>query len=87
MTRFNTLVALGASACIVLAAGTVTAMPVEQDYYSTPGVTEDGRLDIKEIEDNSTEMEMRLTKQLMVLQQQILDLQREIATIKAAMPQ
>lgn len=87
MTRLNTLAALGASACFLLAAGTATAMPIEQDYYAAPGVTEDGRLDIKEVADDSTEMEMRLSQQLMVLQRQILDLQREIAAIKASMPQ
>jgi hypothetical protein len=87
MTRLNTLAALGASACLVFAATAATAMPVDQDYYAAPGVTKDGRLDIKEVHDNSTEMEMRLSQQLMVLQRQISDLQKEIATIKAAMPQ
>ncbi len=87
MTRLNTLAALGATVCLAFVAGTATAMPIEQDYYSAPGVTSDGRLDIKEVEDNATEMEMRLSQQLMVLQQQILDLQREIAAIKASMPQ
>lgn len=87
MTRLNTLAALGASACLVLAATTATAMPIEQNYYAAPGVTQDGRLDIKEVADNSTEMEMRLSQQLMVLQNQILDLQREIAAMKAAMSQ
>lgn len=87
MTRINTLAALGASACLAFAASSATAMPIEQDYYSAPGVTKDGRLDIKEVDDNSTEMEMRLSQQLMVLQRQILDLQRELAAVKAATPQ
>ncbi len=86
MTRLNTLAAVGTSLCLVLAAGAATAMPIEQDYYAAPGVTEDGRLDIKEVDDNSSEMEMRLSQQLMVLQRQILDLQREIAAIKASTP-
>jgi len=87
MTRLSTLVALGASVSLALAASSATAMPIEQDYYAAPGVTDDGKLDIKEVDDNSTEMEMRLSQQLMVLQRQLLDLQREIATIKAASPQ
>ena len=34
--------ALGASVCLMLAASTATAMPIEQDYYSAPGVTSEG---------------------------------------------
>lgn len=85
MTRLTTL---AASACLLCAASAATAMPIEQDYYSkTPGVTKEGRLDIKDVPDSATQMEMRLSRQLMVLQRQISDLQREIAAIKAAMPQ
>jgi hypothetical protein len=87
MIRYNVLAALGASACLLLSATAATAMPIEQDYYAAPGVTKEGRLDIKEVDDNSTEMEMRLSQQLMVLQRQILDLQRELAAVKAAQPQ
>jgi len=65
------------------AAAAASAMPVEQNYYATPGVTAEGRLDIRDIRDDSTEMEMRLSKQLMVLQQQILKLEAEIEALKA----
>ena len=87
MTRLNTLATLGAAVSLLLAAGSATAMPIEQDYYAAPGVTEDGKLDIKEVDDNSTEMEMRLSQQLMVLQRQISDLQREVNSLKAAQSQ
>lgn len=84
MTRLNTLVALGAAAYLGLAASAATAMPIEQDYYAAPGVTKEGKLDIQEVADDSTEMEMRLSQQLMVLQQQISELQAELAAVKAA---
>ncbi len=87
MTRLNTLAAFGASVSLLLAAGGATAMPIEQNYYAAPGVTDDGKLDIQEVADNSTEMEIRLSQQLMVLQQQISDLQREINALKAAQSQ
>lgn len=84
MTRLNTLAALGAAACLALTAGAATAMPIEQDYYAAPGVTDDGKLDIQEVADDSTEMEMRLSQQLMVLQRQISELQAELDAVKAA---
>ena len=87
MTQYKFLAALGASACLLLSATAATAMPIEQDYYATPGVTKEGRLDIKDVPDTATQMEMRLSQQLMVLQRQILDLQRELAAVKAAQPQ
>jgi hypothetical protein len=59
------------------------AMPLEHDWLNTPGVTTHGTLDIREVDDNSTEMEMRLSKQIMVLQQQILDLQRDMEALRA----
>lgn len=87
MTRLNTFAAFGASLALILAAGSATAMPIEQDYYAAPGVTDDGKLDIQEVADDSTEMEMRLSQQLMVLQRQISDMQREINALKAAQSQ
>jgi hypothetical protein len=58
-------------------------MPVEQDWYEERGVTEDGRLDIQEVDDLSTPMEVRLSRQVMVLQTQIDMLRREIGRLSA----
>ncbi|MFP6759825.1 MAG: hypothetical protein VCC99_16660 [Alphaproteobacteria bacterium] len=58
-------------------------MPVEQDWYEERGVTEDGRLDIQEVDDLSTPMEVRLSRQVMVLQTQIDVLRREIGRLSA----
>ncbi|HEX9648493.1 MAG TPA: hypothetical protein VGB88_13395 [Alphaproteobacteria bacterium] len=80
--RFVTVWAGAGLLC--LGASAVQAMPLEHDWLSTPGVTQLGTLDIKEVMDNSTEMEMRLSKQIMVLQQQILDLRRELDAVRAA---
>jgi lactam utilization protein B len=63
--------------------GSAVAMPVEQDWYDEKGVTEDGRLDIREIDDSSSDMEMRLSRQVMVLQRQIDVLRREIGRLNA----
>ncbi len=70
---------------VTLFAGAGAAMPLEQNYYSAPGVTADGRLDIQEILDNATEMEMRLSQQLLVLQDQIDRLVDEVDAIKATL--
>jgi hypothetical protein len=58
-------------------------MPVEQDWYDERGVTEDGRLDIQDVDDQSTPMEVRLSRQVMVLQTQIDVLRREIDRLSA----
>lgn len=61
------------------------AMPVETgNYNEIPGATPDGQLDIREVLDNSTEMDIRLTKQIMLLQRQINQLQRKIEKLEAA---
>ena len=70
--------------CLVMTAVTASAMPVETDSYTDiPGATEDGQLDIREVLDNSTEMDIRLTKQIMLLQRQINQLQRKIEKLEA----
>ncbi len=63
-----------------------SAMPVETggSYEEIPGATPDGQLDIREVLDNSTEMDIRLTKQIMLLQRQINQLQRKIQKLEAA---
>jgi len=66
-----------------LATGSV-AMPLQNPGYGTPGVDERGRLAIREIPDDSTPMEQRLSQQLMVLQNQIDRLNAEIQALKAA---
>ena len=69
----------------VAAAVSVSAMPIETDSYTDiPGVTEDGHLDIREVLDNSTDMDIRLTKQIMLLQRQINHLERKIDKLEAA---
>ena len=70
---------------LCLAAGGGYAMPVETDSITDiPGVTKDGELDIREVLDNSTEMDIRLTKQIMLLQRQINQLKRKIEILEAA---
>lgn len=83
MARTCVSVALGA-ALLWIGASAGQAMPIEQDWLKTPGVTAHGTLDIREVDDNSTQMEMRLSKQIMVLQQQIMDLQRDMESLRAA---
>ncbi|MDP6954190.1 MAG: hypothetical protein QGF53_15670 [Alphaproteobacteria bacterium] len=75
------------AASVLVGSITATAMPIEQDWYEAPGVTEDGTLDIREVDDNASEMDIRLTRQIMVLQQQILQLQKEMAAMRAKMQQ
>ena len=81
MKNFNIFAALVAAAW--LWAGATAAMPVEQDWYEEEGVTDDGRLEIREVEDSSTDMEMRLSRQVMVLQRQIDILKRELGRLNA----
>jgi len=67
------------------AVSSVPAMPVETGPHTDiPGATKDGQLDIREVLDNSTEMDIRLTKQIMLLQRQINQLQRKIKKLEAA---
>jgi len=74
-----------AAILVFSAAGSVPAMPVETGSYTDiPGATADGQLDIREVLDNSTEMDIRLTKQIMLLQRQINLLQRKIKKLEAA---
>jgi len=82
MARTWVSVGLGA-ALLWIGASAGQAMPLEHDWLKTPGVTAHGTLDIREVEDDSSEMEMRLSKQIMVLQQQILDLQRDMQALRA----
>lgn len=83
MHRTNMVVALVAAVSLTIAAETAVAMPVDQDWYEERGVTEDGRLDIQEVDDRSTDMEVRLSRQVMVLQRQIDVLRRELARVHA----
>ena len=70
---------------LALAGGTAPAMPVDtKELGDVPGVTGDGELDIREVLDTSTEMDIRLTKQIMLLQRQINDLKKQIETMQAA---
>jgi hypothetical protein len=74
----------GVAACMAMSAA-VSAMPIETESYSDiPGATEDGQLDIREVLDNSTEMDIRLTKQIMLLQRQINLLERKIKKLETA---
>ena len=74
-----------AAILVFSAVSSVSAMPVETGSYTDiPGATEDGQLDIREVLDNSTEMDIRLTKQIMLLQRQINQLQRKIEKLEAA---
>ena len=81
MQRTKVIVTLIAAAALSI--GAAAAMPVEQDWYEERGVTEDGRLDIQDVDDQSTAMEVRLTRQVMVLQTQIDVLRREIDRLSA----
>jgi len=86
LVRSRGIASLGAGvAGLAMAAGAALAMPVEtpSDIRQVPGATADGRLDIREVLDNATAMEVRLTKQLMLLQRQINQLQMEIADLRA----
>ena len=89
MTKIATACVAVAVAAAAIAAGAtgVAAMPLEQDFHRTHGVTTYGTLDIREVRDDSSEMDVRLTQQIMVLQQQILKLQQEMAAMQAKMPQ
>ena len=81
MQQTKVIVTLIAAAALSI--GAAAAMPVEQDWYEERGVTEDGRLDIQEVDDLSTPMEVRLSRQVMVLQTQIDMLRREIGRLSA----
>jgi hypothetical protein len=74
----------GATVALCLAAGVAMAMPVETGSYTDiSGVNEQGELDIREVLDNATEMDVRLTKQIMLLQRQINALKAEIEVLRA----
>lgn len=64
----------------------VSAMPLESFSRDNPGIQLNtrGQLEIKEVADDATEMDMRLTQQIMVLQQQINQLNAEIQALRAA---
>ena len=87
MTRIATACVAVVAAAIAAGATGATAMPVEQDFDRTHGVTSFGVLDIRDVRDDSSEMDIRLTRQIMVLQQQILKLEAEMAAMRAKMPQ
>jgi len=73
--------AVGAAALLAVA-GVGQAMPVSREG-PVPGVNESGELDIREVLDNATEMDVRLTKQIMLLQRQINDLKGQIKVLEA----
>ena len=76
---------VGGLALVLAFSAAPSAMPIETDTYTDiPGVNEDGQLDIREVLDNSTDMDIRLTKQIMLLQRQINQLQRKIERLEAA---
>lgn len=87
MTRIATACAAVVAAAIAAGATGAAAMPLEQDFHRTHGVTQYGTLEIREVRDDSSEMDVRLTQQIMVLQQQILKMQAEMAAMQAKMPQ
>jgi hypothetical protein len=69
---------------LLLAAAAARAMPVDTgSYQDVPGVTPDGELDISDVLDNATQMDIRLTKQIMLLQRQINELERRIERLQA----
>ncbi|MHA1571787.1 MAG: hypothetical protein ACTSWM_08200, partial [Alphaproteobacteria bacterium] len=85
MNRDRLSLLFGAAALFCVGAmAPASAMPVEQNYYAAPGVTADGRLDIRDVPDNATQMEMHLTQQVLVLQDQIDQLREELEALKAA---
>lgn len=74
-----------AALALALVAGAAPAMPLDSvDPREVPGVTKTGELDIREVLDTSTEMDIRLTKQIMLLQRQINDLKLQIEALQAA---
>jgi hypothetical protein len=81
MQRTNVILTLIAAAALSI--GGAMAMPVEQDWYDERGMTEDGRLDIRDVDDQSTAMEVPLSRQVMVLQTQIDVLRRKIDRLSA----
>jgi hypothetical protein len=82
-SRLGDMVAGGAIA-LCLAAGVAMAMPVETGTYAeVSGVNDQGELDIREVLDNATEMDVRLTKQIMLLQRQLNVLKEEIEFLRA----
>lgn len=79
--RTNALLAL--TALGAAAAAPASAMPAETaTLKDVPGVTEQGVLDIRDVLDNATAMEVRLTRQLMLLQRQIIELDRRIDVLQ-----
>ena len=87
MTRLETGCVAVMAAAIAAGATGVAAMPLDQDFHRTHGVTQYGTLEIREVRDDSSEMDVRLTQQIMVLQQQILRMQAEMVAMQAKMPQ
>ena len=87
MTKSATACVAVVAAVIAAGATGAAAMPLEQDFHRAQGVTSYGTLDIREVRDDASEMDIRLTQQIMVLQQQILKLQAEMAAMQAKMPQ
>ncbi|MBL27878.1 MAG: hypothetical protein CMM50_10070 [Rhodospirillaceae bacterium] len=69
-----------------LAIPAVSAMPLESFGSDSPGIqlNSRGQLEIKEVTEDASEMDMRLTQQIMVLQQQINQLNAEIQALRAA---
>jgi hypothetical protein len=63
--------------------GSAMAMPIDPETYADiPGVDSNGRLDIRQVLDSATDMEVRLTRQIMLLQRQINDLQDQIDDLR-----
>ena len=87
MTRLETGCVAVMAAAIAAGATGVAAMPLEQDFHKAQGVTSQGTLEIREVRDDASEMDIRLTQQIMVLQQQILRMQAEMVAMQAKMPQ
>jgi secreted protein with Ig-like and vWFA domain len=74
-----------AAVALALGAGAAPAMPLDSVAPGeVPGANEEGELDIREVLDTSTEMDIRLSKQIMLLQRQINDLKQQIEALQAA---
>jgi hypothetical protein len=85
INRSGQLLISGAIVAIfgMAAIGPAMAMPIDPETYSDiPGVDSNGRLDIRQVLDSATDMEVRLTRQIMLLQRQINDLQDQIDDLR-----
>ena len=83
MKRAKFIVSLVAMTWLSIGVESAMAMPIDDRAIEAGGLTSDGRLYIREVADNSTVMEMRLSAQIMVLQRQIDALRGKIDQLNA----